>query len=99
MKNNNTMTMCNTGKKIYILQKWNYKTHRYDYEAICGNYYFSSYETDMEKLVNCPHCKKAIKVGDSYTSLEYHTNYGLGLCVCEDCYKKEWDKRRKYRDD
>lgn len=99
MKNNDTITIGEFDKKIWFLQKWNYKTHKYDYETICGYYYFSTYETDMEKLVNCPHCKKIIRYGDCYTSLEYHNSYGIGLAVCEDCYEKEWDKRRKYRDD
>ena len=99
MISNNTITKCDISENIWYLQKWNYETHKYDYEVICGNYYFTTYESDMNKLVNCPHCKKAIKVGDTYTSLEYHNNYGFGLCVCEDCYEKEWDKRRKYRDD
>ena len=81
---------------IYKLNKWNYKTHSYISEIIKGDYLFSLYETDMEKRVNCPHCKKEIRYGESYVSLEYHNEIGIGMAVCEKCYNEEWKRRKHY---
>lgn len=81
-----------------ILNKWNYEKHNYeDYEV--PNYWnVVLYSNDMEEIINCPHCGEEIEYGESYTSLEFHSHLGLGYSVCEECYNKEWDKRRKYRE-
>lgn len=78
-----------------ILQKWNYKTHSYDNMRCPIDWNCKTYSNNMEEIVNCPHCGKKIKFGDTYTSLEFHTGLGMGYGVCEECYKKEWERRRE----
>ena len=56
----------------------------------------SIYESDLDTIVNCIECGKKIKFGDSFTSMEYHTEIGFGYAVCEHCYNKEWERRRLY---
>lgn len=82
-----------------ILKKWNYEKHKYlDYE-VPNEWRVSLFESDMNTLVNCPHCGNKIKFSDTYTSLEFHNWAGLGFAVCEKCYNKEWEKREKYKGD
>ena len=50
---------------------------------------------DLEEIVNCAQCGKELKYGDCYTSLEIHTDMGMGFAVCEDCYEEEWQRRKK----
>lgn len=76
------------------LSKWNYKTHSYDLVDVPNEWRCSTYEDDMDTLINCPHCGSEFKVGDGYTSMEFHTWLGFGFIVCEECYKEEL-KRRK----
>ena len=73
-----------------ILNKWNYKKHIYESYEIPNNWNCKLYSEDMNEIVNCPHCGKKLKYGDTYTSLEIHNNMGFGFGVCEKCYKKEW---------
>ncbi len=78
-----------------ILNKWNYKKHIYESYEIPNNWNCKLYSEDMNEIVNCPHCGKKLKYGDTYTSLEIHNNMGFGFGVCEKCYKKEWLRRMK----
>lgn len=75
-----------------ILRKWNYKTHKYEPYEISDNWNCKTYSIDMEEVINCPHCGRKLKFGDSYTSLEIHTDMGFGYGVCEKCYQDEVDK-------
>ena len=68
-----------------ILKKWNYDNQEYDLVDV-GEGNFKTYTTNMNEIVNCPHCKKEFKYGDGYTSKEFHTNIGFGYVVCSDCY-------------
>ena len=52
-----------------------------------------------EKIVNCPQCGKELPYGETYTSKEIHNWVGLGYGVCEECYEKECERRKKYRTD
>lgn len=79
------------------LKKWNYKTHTYDTFEVPKEWNCKTYSSNMEEIINCPHCGKEFKYGDSYTSLEIHTDIGFGYGVCDDCYQKEWERRKKYR--
>ena len=55
---------------------------------------------DDDDIINCPQCGKEMRLNDGYTSCEIHEQkYGFGYIVCEDCSNKEWERRRKYRDD
>lgn len=77
-----------------FLNRWNYKTHKYDKVKVPEADYIV-YTDNMEQLVTCPHCGKKIIYGNAYTSLEFHNCAGFGYPVCEKCYKKEWIKRRE----
>lgn len=59
----------------------------------------SAYESDMDTIVNCAQCYKEIKFGNCYTSLEKLTETGFGYAVCEDCYEREWKRRRCFNND
>lgn len=82
-----------------ILNRWNYKTHSYNKEKIPNCYNCKTYSNDMDELVTCPHCGDEIKFGDSYTSLEFHTELGFGYAVCESCYEDEMRRRKEFKND
>ena len=83
--------------KVTMLPRWNYEKHIYEPYKVSNN--VSMYKENLDDMVDCAECGKEIKFGDSYTSLRIHNEFGLGYAVCDECYKKEWDERRKYRDD
>lgn len=73
--------------------KWNFKNKEYEVigledDCVC-------FETDMEKLVRCPGCKGLFEYGKCYTSRQFHTEQGFGYAVCEECYKKEREEKRR----
>lgn len=80
-----------------LLNKWNYQTHKYDKVEIPDCYNCKTYSNNMKELVHCPHCGDEIEIGDSYTSLEYHTEMGFGYAVCEACYELEWKRRKQFK--
>ena len=51
----------------------------------------TTYSNDMEEIVACAVCGKALKFGDAYTSRKIQSNAGFGFAVCEDCYEKEFE--------
>ncbi len=69
-----------------IARKWNYKTHKYDDYVLPQG--ACLVDDDLGKHINCAVCGQEIILGNSYTSLEIHTNCGFGYCVCGKCYKK-----------
>ena len=69
------------------VQKWDFKKHCYEDALIDDE--CSLYEIDMNKIVKCPNCNKEVIFGDCYTSKQYHSDYGFGYAVCEECYEKE----------
>lgn len=81
-----------------LLRKWNYEKHTYTPYEISDNKELNIklYSEDMDELVNCPHCLKKVRYGETFTSLEFHNDFGLGFPVCEECYQKEWKERRKH---
>lgn len=79
-----------------ILRKWSYEDRVYRPYEIPDGWKVSSYEFDMETLVNCAQCGREIRYGDSYTSNEVHDPMlGFGYAVCADCYQKEMNRRMK----
>lgn len=77
-----------------ILQKWNNKKHEYEPYKIPNNWNCKTYSNNMDEIVNCAQCGGKVKLGDCYTSLEIHTQIGMGYAVCEECYEEEWKRRR-----
>ena len=84
----------------YVIQKWDYPSHSYFSIPITSRepLNIKTYSEYMDEIVNCCQCLKKVKFGDTYTSNEIHTDLGLGFGVCEDCYEKEWERKRKYED-
>lgn len=81
------------------LNKWNYEKHDYDEIEFDDKYNFKTYSNNMNEIVNCPHCLKEIRYGDSYTSLEYQTpECGFGYAVCGDCHEKEFERRKRHEE-
>lgn len=87
-----------------VLKKWNYMTRTYDDCVIpddwcCEILSYSDMLNDdinYDKKVNCPHCGKLVKLGDTFASLEFHSEYGLGYPVCVECYRKEIKNKEFY---
>ena len=77
-----------------ILNKWNYRKHKYEPYKIPDNWNVKTYSEDMDELINCAQCGKKIKFGDGYTSLEVHTNLGIGYSVCDKCWDKEYLRKQ-----
>lgn len=82
-----------------MLWRWNYETHEYDLFPVRPEWRCVTTGGDKE-VINCPHCGKEILVEESYTSCEIQEQkYGFGYLVCGECSDREWERRRKYRDD
>lgn len=79
-------------------KKWNYVTHSYDDYYVPVDKTLISWSADLNIKVNCCQCLKEIDYSDSYTSLEVHTDMGMGYAVCEDCYNQELIRRDKFRE-
>ena len=74
------------------LGKWNYKTKKYDKIQVPDNWNVKTYVGDLNQVINCAQCGKEVVAGDTYTSKEIHTKYGIGFMVCEECYNKEIER-------
>ena len=70
------------------LSKWNNEKRIYEPYEVPNDWNVITYSSDMNEMVNCPHCGKRLTFGDCYTSREFYRN-GFGYAVCEDCYYKE----------
>lgn len=77
-----------------MLQKWDVASRRYRPYQVPDSWEVSTYETDLNKEINCAQCGCEISYGKTYTSREVHTEAGFGYCVCEDCYQAEMKRER-----
>ena len=77
------------------INKWNYKKHIYEKCMIPEGWNCKTYSSNMDEIVNCPHCGKELSFGETYTSMEFHTEMGFGYGVCEECYSHEKERRFK----
>ena len=76
-----------------LLRKWNYTIKTYEPYEVPDEWNVRTYCPDMDEIVNCPHCGKKLTFGETYTSHEIHTNYGIGYGVCEKCYFEDENMR------
>lgn len=81
-----------------LLKIWNYERHKYEKYRVPNEWNVKIYADNMEEIINCAHCGKKIKAGDSYTSYEIHNEIGIGYGVCEKCFNKEM-MRKRYKGD
>lgn len=79
-----------------LIRKWNYEEHTYEPYEVPDDWKCRAYTMDLSEVVNCPHCGKELPFGETYTSMEIHTNGGFGFGVCGDCYEKEWERRKEH---
>ena len=80
------------------MQKWNFKAREYEPYCVPTDWNCKTYSADMDEIVNCPHCGRKVTFGDCYTSRQIHTEHGFGYAACGECYEKEWNEERKYRE-
>lgn len=78
-----------------MIKKWNSEERIYEPYIVPEDWKICLYTNDFEKEINCCQCGKKTTYGDCYTSLEVHNDFGLGFAVCDECYEKEWERRRK----
>lgn len=76
--------------------KWNFEEQEYEEYELPNNCPLVCY--DMEKIINCADCKKEFQYGKGYSSKSIHNEYGFGYPVCEECYTKELENERKYKE-
>lgn len=82
------------GKRLQRLSKWDYETRSYHKYGVPAEWKVSTCCADMSQIINCAGCGKELPYGETFTSLEIHTKIGIGYGVCNDCYEKEWERRR-----
>lgn len=75
------------------IKKWNYQKHNYEPYEVSDNWKIKTYSSNMQEKINCASCGKIIKAGDSHSSLEIHTDIGIGYMICEKCYNKELTRK------
>lgn len=79
------------------IPRWNRLLHKYVDVRIPDDWYVSTFEKDMSKIVNCVNCGKEIRFGSGYTSQEYHEkSFGFGYTVCGKCSVEETKRRLEY---
>lgn len=75
--------------------RWDYKTRTYRPYTVPNEWYCPLYLDQMMAVVNCASCGQKMIYGGGYVSLEIHNSMGMGYIVCEDCYRAEWERKRK----
>lgn len=77
-----------------VLKKWNYEKQEYEPYEVPYDWNVATFETDMEKIINCAGCGRKIMYGDCYTSRTIHTNMGMGYSVCGECYTRDFVREK-----
>jgi len=80
-----------------MLQKWNPEKRCYEPYSVPGEWNIPLLCDSESEIINCAQCGKRIAYGQSYTSRQVHTLYGLGYGVCGDCNKRELEEERRNR--
>lgn len=79
---------------LMMLQRWDEKERQYRPYEVPDDWHVTTYETDMDTTVNCCQCGREVHFGETFTSMQVHTRYGIGYAVCDRCYYgKEWPER------
>lgn len=76
-----------------VLKRWNWKKHEYEDFEVPDNRFVATYMYDLDTCIDCASCGDMIPYGLSYTSMEIHTEMGVGYCVCYSCYEEEAKRR------
>ena len=75
------------------MKRFDWITRKYCNYYIPASWYCSTYENDMDRIVNCAECGKEVPYSATYVSLAIHNVMGFGYAVCPECYEKEWEAR------
>lgn len=82
-------------KGFQLICKWDYETRSYRKYGVPKDWIIAFRCADMSQHINCAGCGKVLPYGETFTSLELHTTMGIGYGVCNECYEKEWERRRR----
>lgn len=78
-----------------VAQKWNPYHRKYrSYVLPEDELKCSLLEDSAEKIIACAGCGRPVKFGESFTSLEIHTESGFGFVVCPMCIDQETERAR-----
>ena len=78
-----------------VAQKWNSYHRKYrPYVLPEDELKCSLLEDSAEKIIACAGCGRPVKFGESFTSLEIHTESGFGFMVCHMCIDQETERAR-----
>ena len=78
-----------------VAQKWNSYHRKYrPYVLPEDELKCSLLEDSAEKIIACAGCGRPVKFGESFTSLEIHTELGFGFMVCHMCIDQETERAR-----
>ena len=75
------------------LKRWNWKKRKYENYDVPDNRCVKTFVADLDTFVDCACCGKCLPYGLTYTSMEIHTDMGMGYAVCDECYEKEMKRR------
>ena len=75
------------------LRRWDNERHEYLPFAVPDDRRVTVRASDMDAVVDCASCGTTMTFGESMTSLEIHTVFGIGYAVCEGCYEHELRRR------
>lgn len=78
-----------------LLKKWNYQKHKYEPYEIPDSWNVKIYTNNMEEIINCAHCGRKIKAGDSHSSYEIQNDFGIGYGICEKCFNNEMFRKNR----
>lgn len=78
-----------------VAQKWNPYHRKYrPYVLPEDELKCSLLEDSAERIIACAGCGRPVKFGESFTSLEIHTESGFGFMVCPICLNQETEHAR-----
>lgn len=86
-------------KKAKKALKLNFKTKEYElYDLPDGATALALYSTGYDEVITCAECGKKILYRDVCISRKIRTVREIGYLVCERCYDKEWEERKRYQE-
>lgn len=75
------------------INRWDFITKKYEPSTIPDSWVSKPFSKDMNEMIHCVACGKTIERGESLSSLELHSDMGIGYPVCADCYRQEMLRR------
>lgn len=75
------------------LKRWNWKKREYEDYEVPDNWFVATFAFDLDTAVDCASCGNGVPYGLTYTSMEIHTDMGIGYSVCHECHEEECKRR------